>query len=77
MNRVYTAPGCGPCFAIKHAMRTRGIPFEEVDATTDDAKSYLESLGYRKVPVTVAADGTHWHGMDMERIVWLSSMVPA
>lgn len=68
MIRVYTAPGCGPCSAVKHAMRSRGLLFREVDATSQEARAELGALGYRQVPVTVLPDGTHWQGLDMERI---------
>lgn len=75
MIKVYTSPGCGPCVAVKHAMRSRGVPFTEVNAREPEAQAYLEGLGYQGVPVTVCPDGQHWHGMDSERIVGLAVMV--
>lgn len=66
--RLYTAPGCGPCVATKRALNSRGIRFEEVDATSEEARAELGALGYRQVPVTVLPDGSHWHGLDMERV---------
>ena len=75
MIRVYTAPGCGPCTAVKHAMRSRKLMFSEVDATKAEATEYLASLGYRQVPVTVTPEGEHWQGLDSERITALAAMV--
>lgn len=73
---LYTMPNCGPCAAVKHAMRVRSIPFRTVDMSQDaDAADMVQSLGYRSAPVTIAADGTHWHGMDMDRLTGLAVMV--
>lgn len=73
---LYTMPSCGPCQAVKHAMRARGIPFKTVDLSQDaNAAHHVQSLGYRSAPVTVAADGSHWHGLDLDRITGLAVMV--
>lgn len=73
---LYTMPNCGPCFAAKQALRARNIPFRVVDMSQDaSAAHHVQSLGYRSAPVTVAADGSHWHGLDLDRITGLAVMV--
>lgn len=49
-------------------MVSRGISFTEVDATSGEARAELSALGYRQVPVTVLPDGSHWQGLDMDRM---------
>lgn len=50
--RVYWAPGCTSCLRVKEFLRSRGQPFESVNAATDaDAVEALRSLGARSVPV--------------------------
>jgi glutaredoxin len=50
--RVYWAPGCTSCLRVKEFLRSRGQPFESVNAATDaGAMDALRSLGARSVPV--------------------------
>jgi glutaredoxin 3 len=35
--RIYTLAGCGYCTRAKELLLARGIPFDEVDGTTDKA----------------------------------------
>ena len=67
--KLFTLPTCGPCKAIKHGLTNRGIPFEEVDVSQDQA-GYAEwkALGYSQTPVTLAPDGSHWFGLDPRRL---------
>lgn len=50
--QVYTTRMCGYCFAAKRLLAKRGVPFEEVDVTTDrEARARLvEATGRRTVP---------------------------
>jgi len=34
---VWTQPGCGPCYALKAALKAGGVPFDERDAASADA----------------------------------------
>lgn len=73
---IYTKPGCGPCAATKHALESRGIPFEAVNVM-DDAASLdaLRGLGYLTVPVVLVqgeGGGTHWGGFQLDRIAELA-----
>jgi glutaredoxin-like protein NrdH len=59
---VYTKPGCVQCRATERDLRQRGIPFERIDVSVDDAALFrITALGHRQAPVVVA-DGAHWSG---------------
>lgn len=50
--RVYWAPGCTSCLRVKEFLRSRGQPFESVNAATDaGAMDALRRLGARSVPI--------------------------
>lgn len=73
---IYTKPGCGPCAATKHAMESRGVPFETVNVMDDDAAlDAIKGLGYLTVPVVLVQDGDaaeHWGGFQLDRIADLA-----
>lgn len=50
--RVYTTRVCPYCVAAKRLLGARGVPFEEIDVTGDDAaRAWLaETTGRRTVP---------------------------
>jgi len=50
--RVYTTTACGYCGAAKRLLGARGVPYEEVDVSGDDAKRawLLETTRRRTVP---------------------------
>ncbi|SLJ23606.1 glutaredoxin [Mycobacteroides abscessus subsp. abscessus] len=59
---VLTLPGCGPCVAVKAALASFGVPFEELDVSTDpNAEAMLRRLYERRAgqhpetPVTMLA----------------------
>lgn len=56
---IYTTRVCGYCVAAKRLLGQRGIAYEEVDVTGDDAKRawLVESTGRRTVPqIFIAGD---------------------
>lgn len=73
---LYTKPGCGPCRATRHAMESRGVPFETVNVMDDDAAlDAIKGLGYLTVPVVLVQDGhaaEHWGGFQLDRIADLA-----
>lgn len=73
---LYTKPGCGPCGATRHALESRGVPFETVNVMDDDAAlDAIKGLGYLTVPVVLVQDdagGTHWGGFQLDRIADLA-----
>lgn len=79
---VYTKPaGCFGCTKTKQKFTEAGVPFREVDVTTNQAAfEYItEELGYSQVPVVVYdKDGTenHWSGLNpggIEQIIVIES----
>ena len=50
--RVYTTNYCPFCFRAKELLNRRGIAFEEIDVTTDEAarRWLVEATGRRTVP---------------------------
>ena len=50
--KMYTRRGCGYCSAAERLLTAKGIPFEHIDATGDDAtrKWLLEVTGRSTVP---------------------------
>lgn len=73
---LYTKPGCGPCWATRHALESRGVPFETVNVMDDDAAlDAIKGLGYLTVPVVLVQDGDaaeHWGGFQLDRIADLA-----
>ena len=73
---LYTKPGCGPCGATRHALESRGVPFETVNVMDDDAAlDAIKGLGYLTVPVVLVQDGhaaEHWGGFQLDRIADLA-----
>jgi glutaredoxin 3 len=53
--RVYATSWCGYCRAAKRLLAERGIPFEEIDLTSDDAERARVQArwGWSTVPVIV------------------------
>lgn len=69
---VYSKPACVQCTATTRALTARGIDFDLVDLTEDDAAMELVTgLGYRQAPVVVAGD-EHWAGFRPDMISRLS-----
>jgi len=50
--RIYTTSWCGYCQAAKAILKVRGVAFEEIDCTDDEAtrKWLIEKTGQRTVP---------------------------
>ena len=56
------------------ALTKAGIPFNEIDLTTDgDARDYVMSLGYLQAPVVYAGPTNHFAGFRPDRINQLKS----
>ncbi len=50
--KIYTASYCGYCSRAKDFLRNKGVAFDEVDVTSDDAMraKLVEMTGRRTVP---------------------------
>lgn len=69
---VYSKPACVQCTATTRALDAKGLAYQIVDLTEDDAAMQLvTSLGYRQAPVVVAGD-SHWAGFRPDMIARLS-----
>jgi glutaredoxin-like YruB-family protein len=54
---LYSQPGCPPCYAAKHFLTSREIPFEYKDVTADpSALRELVKLNSRSTPTIVVGD---------------------
>lgn len=70
---VYSKNQCQPCRLTKMALERRGVEFIEKRVDEDPkALAEIKELGYLQVPVVVTADGSHWSGLNPERINALS-----
>lgn len=65
---LYTKPSCLQCIATKKALDKHGLEYELIDISTDDdAREYVQKLGYLQAPVVEVGD-EHWSGYRPERI---------
>ncbi len=50
--KIYTTDYCGYCKRAKTLLQSKGIPFEEIDVTHDDAKRewLVKTTGLKTVP---------------------------
>lgn len=68
---IYSKPFCVQCKATYRALENKHIAYNVVDISQDSqALSYVESLGYKQVPVVVAGD-THWAGFQPDKLARL------
>lgn len=68
---VYTTgPTCQKCRMTKLMLTNKGVPFREVDITSDPAaRAYVtEDLGYSIAPVVVVDDEDHWSDLRPDHI---------
>ena len=71
---IYTKDNCVQCNATKNAMDKKGIDYQLVNLDSEPAAvETLKSLGYRQVPVVMAAD-QHWSGFRPDKISALSQL---
>ncbi|CUH85938.1 glutaredoxin-like protein NrdH [Thalassovita mediterranea] len=69
---VYSKPACVQCTATTRALDAKGISYDVIDLTQDDAAmSRVFDLGYRQAPVVVAGSD-HWSGFRPDMIARLS-----
>lgn len=65
---VYSKPSCVQCTATYRALDSKGIEYNIVDLSTDEAAlQTIKELGYRQAPVVVTAD-KHWSGFRPDEI---------
>ncbi|MDR7184626.1 glutaredoxin-like protein NrdH [Microbacterium trichothecenolyticum] len=68
---VYTTgPSCQRCKLTKDVLKSKGVPFIEVDIREHPAaREYVvDELGYAEAPVVVVDDNDHWSGFRPDQI---------
>lgn len=69
---LLSLPNCFQCKMSKRRMKEKGIIFEEVDMSRDEAAmKKAQDLGYKTAPITLAGDD-HWSGFRPDKIDTLS-----
>ncbi len=63
---IYTTNYCPYCVKVKQLLRKKGVEFEEIDLTNDDAGrvELVEKSGGRKTVPQVFVNGQHVGGCD-------------
>ena len=70
---VYTKPSCVQCTATYRALDNKGIQYEVLDVSADEAAlEHVKSLGYMQAPVVVT-DDDHWSGFRPDKNATLSA----
>lgn len=68
---VYSKPACVQCTATTRALDAKGLDYDVIDLTVDDAAmTMVTELGYRQAPVVVSGDN-HWSGFRPDLIATL------
>lgn len=67
---VYSKPSCVQCNATYRALDNKGIVYEVVDLSQDDAalEYVMEDLGYSQAPIVVVDEHDHWSGFRPDHI---------
>ena len=66
---VYSKPSCVQCNATYRALDAKGILYDIVDLSENDAAlEYVKELGYSQAPVVVVDDQDHWSGFRPDNI---------
>jgi glutaredoxin-like protein NrdH len=75
---VYSKPACPQCDATKRHLTTKGVEFEVVDITQDNAaREAVLALGYSSAPVVVSGS-THFSGFRPDKLnAVIDALVPA
>lgn len=69
MVTLLSLPKCVQCKMSERRLEEKGIDFEKVDMSRDEAAfQKAKDLGYLTAPVIIAPDGSHFSGYDPDRI---------
>jgi glutaredoxin-like protein NrdH len=70
---VYSTPSCVQCKMTQRELEKKGIAFNVIDLTTDEAAmSRIKGLGYSAAPVVEAGEEM-WSGFRMDKIKQLAA----
>lgn len=72
MVKVYSTPACPYCFTLKEFLKEKGIDFEDIDVSKNEAilQEMVQKSGQMGVPV-LEIDGQIVIGFDKEKIAKL------
>ena len=74
---VYSKPQCNYCTATYRALDSRGIEYEVIDYTKDEAAlEFVMSTGMMSAPIVVAGDDK-WSGYKEDKIDQLAALLAA
>lgn len=60
---LYSRNHCQQCTATKRKFQKHGIPFREINTSTDEkAAQFLRDAGFTEAPVVICTDGREWTG---------------
>ncbi|MFB9377308.1 glutaredoxin-like protein NrdH [Kineococcus gynurae] len=72
---VFSTPSCVQCSATYRALDRKGLAYDVVDVTTDEAAlATVKSLGYVQAPVVLVGE-EHWSGFRPDRINALAAQL--
>ena len=65
---VYSKPSCVQCNATYRDLDSKGVDYETVDLTKDEAAlDRVKALGYLEAPVVITSED-HWSGFRPDKI---------
>lgn len=71
---VISSPNCFPCRFTKKLLDDLGVEYQERNVADDpEALELAKSLGYTASPVVIAPDGSHWSGLQPDRVKALAA----
>lgn len=74
MVQLFTKPNCQPCKATKRVLNSKGVPYEEIDmSTNEDAREMVKRMGFMQAPVIITDDDS-WSGFNPAKLGALASV---
>lgn len=74
MVQLFTKPNCQPCKATKRVLNSKGVPYEEIDISTNEAaREKIKGLGFMQAPVIITDDDS-WSGFNPAKLGALASV---
>ena len=74
MVQLFTKPNCQPCKATKRVLNSKGVPYEEIDmSTNEDAREMVKRMGFMQAPVIITDDDS-WSGFNPAKLGALASI---
>jgi len=66
---VYSKPACMACKMSANVLQRSDVEFNYINTEEDDvARTFVEELGYRTLPVVYVNEEIHWAGFKPERL---------